>query len=314
LAGDGAQGGALQRQSFEGLKGASAAHEVKNFAEALTNLVYLLQQNPRLDEDSRKYVALIEAELEQMRYVLSQALSRYREIANPVSLSQVLETVLQVHGEEIAFKGVQIEKRYDCDATVMADSEGLRQVFANLVVNALQALPSGGKLTIHVRQSRSGRDAEAAGFRVVVADNGRGIPRENRSKIFLRSFTTKGKNGTGLGLWMTQKIIQQYEGTIRFRSSNERGRCGTVFSVFLPLNARTDGKRDILCNIENSHRLHGELQRRFLSAKEKRDISRKLTVANHHLLADIRAQSRRFKEIKAKPISKIGPYGQSEPS
>src|SRR5215471_10861146 len=98
---------------------------------------------------------------------------------------------------------------------------------------ALQALPSGGKLTVHVHQSRSWSDAEAAGFRIVVADTGEGIPREHRSKVFLQSFTTKGKDGNGFGLWMTQKIIQQYGGTIRFRSSDKRGRSGTVFSVFL---------------------------------------------------------------------------------
>ena len=177
----------LRGQSSDGLKVASAAHEVNNFAESLTNLVYLLQQNPKLDEDSRKYVTQIEAELERLRYIITQTLTRYRQIAGPapVAVVEVLDTVLQVYKDQIASKNVQVEKRYDCDVRVMADFEDLRQVFANLIVNALQALQPTGKLAIHVRSCHGGSHAETVGVRVVISDNGVGIPPEHRSKVFL---------------------------------------------------------------------------------------------------------------------------------
>lgn len=129
---------------------------MKNFADSLTNLVYLLQQNPQLDEDSRKYVQLIESELERMRYVINQTLARYRKIANPnpVAVSSVLDALLQFYKDKIAAKHIQVEKRYECNGMVNAASEDLRQVFSNLVVNALQALRPSGRLIVHVVQSR----------------------------------------------------------------------------------------------------------------------------------------------------------------
>lgn len=236
MANDGGDGAALepQKETFDDLKVASATHEVKNFAESLTNLVYLLQKNPKLDDDSRKYVQLIENELERMRYVLTQTLARYRQIANPnrVSLSKVLDAVLEFYDDKIAAKNVQVEKRYECNGMLNLDSEDLRQIFSNLVVNALRALRPSGRLVVHIFRPRN---AESEGVRVVIADNGVGIPVEHHNRVFRQSFTTKARRGNGLGLWLTAKTIHEQGGTIRFRSSTTKGRSGTVFSVFLPI-------------------------------------------------------------------------------
>lgn len=215
---------------------ATAAHELKSPVEAMTYLVYLLRQSPLLDERLRDYVKQLDNELERMRHVLSQTLRAFRDPANPtlVSLSDVLDTILRFYDHKIAFKQIRVERRYECDGVVKAFSEDLRQVFSNLVVNALEALRLSGKLTVHVYQSRDWTDARRTGVRVVIADNGSGIFTENRRKVFRQVFTTKGAKGTGLGLQVSAKILQKQGGSIWFRSSTKPGCTGTIFSVFLP--------------------------------------------------------------------------------
>lgn len=309
MAAEGAEGVAPEPQkdtSTTSLKAVSASHEVKNFAESLTNLVYLLQHNPNLDDDARKYVHLIEKELEHMRYVIDQTLARYREIADPgpVSVSSVLDTGLSLYSNKIVANAIQVEKRYEDDDLVKAEAEELREVFSNLVVNALQALQPGGKLFVRLYSIRI--NAQTRGVRVVVADNGAGIPQEHQSKIFQQSFTTKGKRGNGLGLWMTEKIIHRHGGTIRFRSITEKGRSGTVFSVFLPSAGRQKSAP------QNEHSaatptptaegmLPAYAHTRLLSPRENRAISRRLHSENYRLLAEIRAQRKRFDMVKVKP-------------
>jgi len=311
MAGDGEQEAALdpQRQAFGGLKVASATHEVKNFAESLTNLVYLLQKNPKLDDDSRKYVQLIEHELERMRYVLTQTLARYRHIANPnrVSVSKVLDAVLEFYADKIAAKNVQVEKRYECDRRLNVDSEDLRQIFSNLIVNALQALRPSGRLVLHILRSH---DADGEGVRIVVADNGVGIPVEHHNKVFRQSFTTKGSKGSGLGLSLAAHTVHEHGGAIRFRSSTTKGRSGTTFLVFLPLSSYrgpapsksgSAGKRISLPKSE--HNLPVYAQTPALSPSENRAIARKLRAENHRLLREIHAHHQRFNLFKEKQTS-----------
>ena len=111
----------------------------------------------------------------------------------------------------------------------------LRQVFLNLVTNAIEATPDRGKLNIHIFPSRHWQKEEVQGVRVVIADNGHGISSEQRSKLFQPFFTTKGEEGTGLGLWVSQGIVRKHQGEIRLRSTTRFGRSGTCFSVFLPM-------------------------------------------------------------------------------
>lgn len=307
MVGDGKQKAAFdsKRHTFDGLKVASATHEVKNFAESLTSLVYLLQNNPKLDDDSRKYVQLIENELERMRYVITQTLARYHQIANPnpVSIPKVLDAVLQFYGDKIAAKNVQVEKRYEYSGMLNLDSEDLRQVFSNLVANALQALRPSGRLVVHTFRSCN---AEGEGVRVVVADNGVGIPVEHHDKLFRQSFTTKASKGSGLGLWLTANTIQERGGSIRFRSSTKNGRSGTAFSVFLPLSNYREpfssksgsAGQPILPNLE--HNLPIYTQTPVLSPSENRAIARKLRAENYRLLMEIRAHHERFNLFKGK--------------
>src|SRR6185437_16009072 len=110
----------------------------------------------------------------------------------------------------------------------------LRQVFSNLLRNALEALPLNGQLTIHSYGSKNWRDLSQRGVRISICDSGSGIPPEIKSSIFEPFFTTKELKGSGLGLWLTAGIVAKHHGHISIRSSIAPGRSGTCFSIFLP--------------------------------------------------------------------------------
>ena len=92
----------------------------------------------------------------------------------------------------------------------------------------------GGTLCLRIREARDWRNESGRGIRLTVADNGTGIPREIRAKIFEPFVTTKEATGTGLGLWVSSEIVAKHGGRIQLRSMTETGKSGTVFSVFLP--------------------------------------------------------------------------------
>src|SRR5262249_48958056 len=134
--------------------------------------------------------------------------------------------------------------------TIQADPGAVRQVFANIVLNALESAPhKTGKLTIHTspflkRNWGSIPGNDVRGVRIVFADNGPGIPEQNRKKVFEPLFSTKKGKGTGLGLWVTQKLVHKQHGTVRLRSSSNGKRpSGACFSVFLPLHQNQAGDR-----------------------------------------------------------------------
>jgi signal transduction histidine kinase len=121
-------------------------------------------------------------------------------------------------------------------ATLAANYGELRQVFSNLVANAIEAMGPNGHLKLHVCASANWADNDRRGLRVVIADNGHGTSPGARAKLFEPFFTTKGQQGTGLGLWLTQAIVRKHQGLITLHSSVRQGRTGTCFSVFLPLD------------------------------------------------------------------------------
>jgi two-component system, NtrC family, sensor kinase len=107
-------------------------------------------------------------------------------------------------------------------------------VFINLIMNAIEASDAGGTVRVHIFDSCDWRDSERQGVRIVIADEGPGIPAEHREKVFQPFFTTKDQKGTGAGLWVTQGVIQEHNGSIHVRSSVSARYRGTCFSVFLP--------------------------------------------------------------------------------
>jgi len=109
----------------------------------------------------------------------------------------------------------------------------LRQLFANLISNAIDATPPGGCVRIEVSPAVNWRDPSKRGVSVVVADTGSGIPEQVRRRIFEPFLTTKGDAGTGLGLWVCDDIVKRHGGRLRLKTRTH-GRSGTAFSIFLP--------------------------------------------------------------------------------
>ena len=217
-----------ERLATLGRLAATVAHEINNPLEVLTNIFYLLKMQPQTDT-ARSLIQDGEAELRTIAEITNATLRYSRATSQPAetSIRDILDNVLSMYSGQIRSRRVQVEKRYRTDRKIIVRAGEIRQVFANLIGNALDALPNGG----HLRATLS---VAHPGVSVFIADRGTGIPAEARGKIFEAFFTTKGSSGTGLGLWISRDIIQKHGGSIRVRSYTTPGRSGTVFMIRLP--------------------------------------------------------------------------------
>lgn len=211
------------------------AHEINNPLEAITNTFYLLRDHPSLDEEARYYAKLGEEELHRVSHITRQTLGFYRESSHPVavSLPGLLDEVVELQRRRLEFDQIELDRRYSSEGTIYGMPVELKQVFLNLIGNAVQAMPDGGRLRLHVFCSvdrATGRSGEC----VSICDTGTGINPVHARHLFEPFFTTKSTKGTGLGLWISKGIVQKYGGSIRFRSSAAGGRTVTCFRVFLP--------------------------------------------------------------------------------
>ena len=217
-----------------GRMAAAIAHEVNNPLEAVTNLAYLLTVQPSLDEEARGYARLLLDEVGRASRITRQTLAFYRDstTAGPVNLPEVLDSVLDLHHPTTVQKNIRVLRNFRAhDATVNGFASELRQVFANLILNAIDALPPrGGELHVKVDHGRRNRGE----VRVTIADNGCGMLRGTREHIFQPFFTTKTGRGNGLGLWVSDGIVRKHGGRIRVHSSVTAGRSGSIFTVILP--------------------------------------------------------------------------------
>ncbi|MEO6828980.1 MAG: ATP-binding protein [Acidobacteriaceae bacterium] len=227
-----------EKLAVTGRLAASIAHEINNPLEAITNLLYLLEDGS-LNAEQRKYIELAQQELARVVDISIQALRFYRDPSAPAAcnMSEIIDSALMLFNGRIAAMQIQVE-REDCKTmTVLGAREELRQMLVNLIHNAMDAMPQGGRLLIRTKGAvnwKSGRK----GVCLVVADTGHGMSRSTMKHIFEPFFTTRSSIGTGLGLWLCAGIVQKHRGTIKVRSCQRAGRRGTVFSIFLPLDRR----------------------------------------------------------------------------
>ncbi len=217
-----------ERLATLGRLAATVAHEINNPLEVLTNILYLLGSQPQT-ESARALIKEGEAELRTIAEITNATLRYSRAAAQPAetSIRDLLDNVLAMYSGQIRSRHVLLEKQYRNDKRVVVRASEIRQVFANLIGNALDALPNGGKLRVSVSGAHPG-------VYVAIADHGTGIPADAREKIFEAFYTTKGASGTGLGLWISRDIIEKHGGSIRVRSYTTSGRSGTVFMIRLP--------------------------------------------------------------------------------
>jgi PAS domain S-box-containing protein len=237
---------ASDRLGQAGRLAATIAHEIRNPLDTVSNLLFLLRQEKYPNPETRHYLDLATDELARITQITGQLLTFHREAQSPVAvdLVKVIESVLALYAPQITMSGINVTKHFETEQSIRGFPGELRQVFANLIANAIHSMPSGGRLLLHVFESSLPSDPDRKGVRVTVLDNGTGIPPGVRKNLFAPFYTTKGESGTGLGLWVTRGIIEKHEGTIHFISTVRPGRSGTAFSVFLPFEQML-GKLDL---------------------------------------------------------------------
>ncbi|MEK6529798.1 MAG: ATP-binding protein [candidate division NC10 bacterium] len=218
------------------------AHEIRNPLGAIRGAVQLLKKELGEEARWREYTDVLMKEVDRVNRILESLLDLGRPVQlrlGPLNLHQLLERVALLSEEMAASRGVRIVRRYDPSLPpILADEDRILQVFHNLVRNAIEAMPRGGRLTLTTRLSMSPLFAKVnlgTGARhfveVQVADEGEGIPEALRDKIFDPFVTTK-ERGLGLGLALCHRILEEHKGAIQVESVPGKG---TTVSCFLPI-------------------------------------------------------------------------------
>lgn len=212
------------------------AHEINNPLAAITNTLYLVRNHPSLDDTARHFADMAEQELQRVSHITRQTLSFYRESKQPipVNITDLLDDVLELQDRPLNSARIKLRKKYQTKPIVQGFPVELRQVFLNLVGNAVQAMPSGGTLGITVRDAMDW-SRQRRGSSISILDSGVGINPEDAKRLFQPFFSTKSTKGTGLGLWISKGIVQKYDGILSCRSVRTKNGSATCFRVFLPV-------------------------------------------------------------------------------
>lgn len=217
-----------ERHMAIGQMAAGIAHDFNNVLDTISQATAVMEMRQGSPEDNARYLRMIQNSVRRG----AEIINRVREYIRGGTGEQMAVSVCQVMEEAIELASpmwrelpnLKIEKDLQPTGPVLADPADLRRMFANLIINSIQAMPRGGRIVL--------RCGEVNGHKVVssVSDDGPGIPLAVQRKIFLPYFTTKS-HGTGLGLSGAQRIVQSLGGNISFVS--EPGK-GTTFTIELP--------------------------------------------------------------------------------
>ena len=223
-----------EKLAFAGRMAAVLAHEINNPLDAAMNLLFLAQTTDETPSAIRQYLETADGELKRVAHITRQTLGFYHESSEATTflVATLLNSVIDLLQAKRVSTQVIVEKQCDDLLQITADFGELRQVISNLMLNSLDALGKGGKVTLRASISRNPMDGSSR-IRITIADNGRGISTAALPRIFEPFFTTKGSIGNGLGLWVCKQIIEKHSGTIKVRSRISAGH-GTTFSMVLP--------------------------------------------------------------------------------
>jgi signal transduction histidine kinase len=217
---------------------ATIAHEIHNPLDSVSNLLYLMRTGAT-PEESVQFMAMAEQELARVTQISRAMLGLYREshAPVPVDLKEMLDEILLLMERRFLDMGVTIQKELPSGIVVEGFPAELRQVFSNLIANAGEAVGAGGTVRITVKPQGAGEEFAGlkteAGALVEIADNGPGISEDVQAHLFQPFFTTKGEEGTGLGLWVSRGIVNKHGGRIHVESRTGADLHGTVMTVFL---------------------------------------------------------------------------------
>jgi signal transduction histidine kinase len=217
----------LEQLATVGRMCATIAHEINNPLECLNNLLYLVQSEVNT-KDGQWYVQQAEQQVSRLAETTQRTLDLFRgkqQLPRVVDMGQL---VMEMLANTPAVREIKLVPAIEADLLVLAIPGELRQVLFNLVNNAMQFTPDGGKVLLTVKRSGQ-RSAE-----IRVKDEGPGISEANRAKIFRPFYTTRANGGTGVGLWISREMVERIGGSLTFESEPTR-RTGTEFIVTLPL-------------------------------------------------------------------------------
>jgi PAS domain S-box-containing protein len=225
-----------EKLATAGRLAASIAHEINNPLAGVTNSLYLALQDDSLNAHTKTYLLTAEQELQRVAHITTQTLRFHKQsnAPSPTDLCDIVDSVLALFGHRLAGKSIRIQAECERGAIATCFGDELRQVIANLVSNAMDAMPEGGALRVRVKQARSWKQERQQGVRIVIGDSGHGIPAGVQERIFEPFVSTKETTGIGLGLWVSEGIVRKHGGMIRVRSRAGAQPSGTVFAVFIP--------------------------------------------------------------------------------
>jgi signal transduction histidine kinase len=206
---------------------AGIAHEIRNPLNSISMNVQVMEKEGQLDGES---IRIIMNEVERLKIVIEELLDFARSPAGeagPCDVNGIAGEVLGLMERQLAHCGITVEKDCGARGRALAEANRLKQVMMNLLINAMQAMPSGGKIWVRTedRKWEGGGDA----VRCSVRDSGKGVPEALREKIFQPFFTTR-EGGSGLGLAICRRIIEEYGGKMDFESDET----GSAFWFELP--------------------------------------------------------------------------------
>jgi signal transduction histidine kinase len=226
-----------------GQAAAQVAHEIKNPLGSIRLGVAMLRDMTKPGE-AHETIDLVERGIDHLNKLTVDVtqFSREKELSlEPTNVHELLDSSLELVADQVQTKHAPVERKYTSDPLEgELDADQLRQVFVNLLANAIEASEENSPITITTARVAAGKHAEDNGSgalsaphaaRITIADRGRGMDAKTRARIFEPFYTTK-KRGTGLGLAIVKKIIEQHGGTIAVESATGEG---TRFHVELPL-------------------------------------------------------------------------------
>ncbi|MCM2264403.1 MAG: cache domain-containing protein [Desulfuromonadales bacterium] len=220
-----------ERLAEVGLLAAGVAHEINNPLAIIRGNAELLQMSLPDAADPQEEVGAILKQTTRIERIVGQLRSFSRSQGSrpgPVELAPLLDDILEQIVHQSPLAGVTIERRYQAGIHLHADGDQLRQVFTNLILNALQAMASAGVLTVETV-------ADTDNCRIRILDTGTGLPADAEERLFTPFYTTKPQ-GTGLGLSVSYGIVREHGGKIE--AANRSDSPGAVFTVILPSQSR----------------------------------------------------------------------------
>ncbi len=222
----------------------SIAHEINNPLEAVTNLLYLIRSEEGLSQLVRDYLETADRELIRVSQIATQTLRFHRQSTSATAIrpEALLQEVLGIYKSRLLNSQITVASEYEPGIAVTCYESDIRQVLSNLVGNAFDVMRRGGMLRLRTRQLTWWSTGQK-GVMLTVADNGPGMTESTREHIFDAFYTTKGIQGTGLGLWISRRIIHKHSGHLHVRSRTGEVH-GTVFRLWLPLQLAETAHED----------------------------------------------------------------------